>query len=126
MSYKKGLIIFPVFLLILGFLVISSPQQSHSAIIPESDCCINNGGLGCDNLECQNFICGIDSYCCEVEWDGICADEAQQYCPVCGGEPTFVRPVPTLNQWALIALAGIMGLSALYILVRRNPLEPSK
>ena len=33
------------------------------------DCCVPNGTPGCSDFECCDFICFIDSYCCDVEWD---------------------------------------------------------
>jgi hypothetical protein len=50
---------------------------------PSSDCCIANGTPGCDDPECVVIICGIDPFCCDVAWDGICADEALELCPIC-------------------------------------------
>jgi hypothetical protein len=52
--------------------------------------CFNNGGLflddsncdeaghgtGCNEPLCQDAVCGIDPYCCDVAWDGLCVDEA--------------------------------------------------
>ena len=43
------------------------------------------GGL--QDATCTADICAFDSYCCDTEWDGICADEASQFCTVCGGTP---------------------------------------
>jgi hypothetical protein len=48
-------------------------------------CCEAHDGTGCADGDCVAFICEIDAYCCETEWDQICADEALQYCPVCQG-----------------------------------------
>jgi hypothetical protein len=50
---------------------------------PASNCCSANGGLGCDNDTCEALVCGIDSFCCNVAWDSICADEAATF-PECG------------------------------------------
>ncbi len=47
---------------------------------PASNCCIANGGVGCDDPECQAIVCGVDPFCCDVAWDSICADEAAQLC----------------------------------------------
>jgi hypothetical protein len=52
-----------------------------------SNCCIAHGGLGCDNPECQAIVCAMDPFCCDVAWDGICADEASTFCVACGGDP---------------------------------------
>ena len=46
-----------------------------------SNCCFPNGGTGCDNVACQDAVCGIDAFCCNTEWDGILAGEAAELCP---------------------------------------------
>ncbi|MGP1346737.1 MAG: di-heme oxidoredictase family protein [Phycisphaerales bacterium] len=51
----------------------------------ESDCCIANGTPGCDDPTCQDFICAADPFCCDTQWDQICADAALIDCDVCGG-----------------------------------------
>ncbi|MHC4429813.1 MAG: proprotein convertase P-domain-containing protein, partial [Planctomycetota bacterium] len=48
-----------------------------------SDCCIPNGTPGCDDPECEAIVCGMDPFCCDVAWDGICADEALEFCEIC-------------------------------------------
>ncbi len=40
------------------------------------DCCEANGTPGCGDSGCQQTVCGVDSYCCTVEWDDLCADIA--------------------------------------------------
>ncbi len=54
---------------------------------PDSDCCFPNGSPGCSDPQCVNIICQQDPFCCETEWDGICADAALEQCPVCQGNP---------------------------------------
>ena len=44
------------------------------------NCFAPNGTPGCDISECQDLICGADPFCCEVEWDAICADAALVQC----------------------------------------------
>ena len=58
---------------------------SMSSYAGGSNCCISNGGLGCDNAACEATVCAVDSFCCSVAWDGICAAEAASLCAVCGG-----------------------------------------
>ena len=41
-----------------------------------SNCCVANGGVGCDNPSCTAAVCAADSFCCDVAWDSICADAA--------------------------------------------------
>jgi len=45
-----------------------------------SDCCEANGGIGCDDLSCEDTVCSADLFCCDVEWDGICAAQAETLC----------------------------------------------
>ena len=49
------------------------------------DCCTANGSTGCDDDGCETYVCGEDAYCCDTEWDSICAGEAVDWCTGCGG-----------------------------------------
>ncbi len=51
------------------------------------DCCIANGTPGCDDLACCTVVCAADAFCCDVEWDAICADAAAGLCAACGAAP---------------------------------------
>lgn len=42
---------------------------------PTSDCCVPNGTPGCGNSECQDLVCACDPFCCDVEWDSLCAGD---------------------------------------------------
>ncbi|MCA9291352.1 MAG: hypothetical protein KDA25_09495 [Phycisphaerales bacterium] len=46
---------------------------------------VPNGSPGCDDVECCETVCAVDPFCCETEWDQICANEAID---LCGGPPT--------------------------------------
>jgi len=46
------------------------------------DCCTDNGSPGCENNLGEDCVCDFDPYCCEGNWDAICAD---YYVNVCGG-----------------------------------------
>jgi hypothetical protein len=49
-----------------------------------TNCCSDQsgqGGLGCDDPECEALVCATDPFCCDTAWDGQCADEAQDLCP---------------------------------------------
>jgi hypothetical protein len=51
-----------------------------------SNCCIANGGLGCDDPVCQDAVCAVDPFCCSNTWDQICANQAASLCgDLCGG-----------------------------------------
>jgi hypothetical protein len=44
------------------------------------DCFSDNGSPTCDDEACCTAVCDIDRYCCDVEWDGFCAGEAEGLC----------------------------------------------
>ena len=44
------------------------------------DCFTNTGTPGCADVECCNTVCAVDSYCCDVVWDDICAAKAENLC----------------------------------------------
>ena len=48
--------------------------------ISGSNCCTAWGGLGCDDVACQDAVCAFDGFCCSTAWDGICASEAASIC----------------------------------------------
>lgn len=54
-----------------------------------SNCCVAHDGGGCDDSACEDFICFIDPFCCDVKhngyWDQTCALEAVASCSVCQG-----------------------------------------
>ncbi|MCW5900265.1 MAG: T9SS type A sorting domain-containing protein [Flavobacteriales bacterium] len=43
---------------------------------PAGPCCTSNGTPGCDDAACQAVICASDPFCCNTQWDGICAGSA--------------------------------------------------
>jgi hypothetical protein len=49
-------------------------------------CDAPNGTRGCEDVDCCELICSMDPFCCDVEWDDICADEAITYCGVCSAD----------------------------------------
>jgi hypothetical protein len=51
----------------------------------QGDCCDANGSVGCEDITCQQIVCADDPFCCNVTWDSICADAADDNCAVCGG-----------------------------------------
>lgn len=57
------------------------------------DCCSANGTPSCDDTICCNAVCADDPFCCETEWDSVCAGETAALpaeCPTCSsacGDP---------------------------------------
>ncbi|MCH7701865.1 MAG: hypothetical protein IID37_09260, partial [Planctomycetes bacterium] len=61
----------------------SPPPQACG---PGTGNCCQEGGNGspsCDDEDCCNAICAADPFCCDTEWDDICADQAQDECDIC-------------------------------------------
>ena len=44
------------------------------------NCLEAHGGLGCDNADCEAIVAALDPFCVNVAWDGICANEAIEFC----------------------------------------------
>lgn len=44
------------------------------------DCCAPHGSPGCNDIPCCEAVCEADPFCCDTEWDQICADEAAALC----------------------------------------------
>jgi hypothetical protein len=42
----------------------------------EGDCCADNGTPGCNIPACQAIVCANDPFCCDNNWDALCADQA--------------------------------------------------
>ena len=71
---------------------------SASSFAGGSNCCVANGGVGCDDAACQAAVCAIDPFCCSTAWDGICASEAAGLCAVCGAQPCDNTCPPCLGD----------------------------
>jgi len=39
-------------------------------------CFADNGTPGCDDAGCCAAVCAVDPFCCDTQWDALCADEA--------------------------------------------------
>lgn len=77
------------------------------------ECCLPNFTPKCNDAACCNAVCDIDSYCCDVEWDLVCAtgaletdgcDGPEEACPApqCGepdaGDCCFANGTPSCND----------------------------
>lgn len=40
------------------------------------DCCTANGSVGCNDPACVVAICMSDPFCCNIEWDDVCQNNA--------------------------------------------------
>ena len=55
----------------------------------QGECCDANGTPGCNNTDCCRRVCAIDPFCCDADWDQMCADAAAGF-PQCQCQP----PIP--------------------------------
>ena len=57
------------------------------------DCCTANPGTpGCADQTCCETVCAADAFCCNTEWDQICATQAATLCEACGGGSCDIPP----------------------------------
>jgi hypothetical protein len=68
----------------VGEFILSATCSGECGDAGSGSCFESNGTPFCDDAECCNAVCEIDTFCCEVTWDGICADEAGVECGNCG------------------------------------------
>ena len=54
-----------------------------------NDCCAPNKTPGCSDQACCDSICTADPFCCDTQWDSVCANAARDGCDpsACGDGP---------------------------------------
>jgi len=73
-------------------------------------CCEANFSPGCNDAFCCQLVCASDPYCCDTEWDGVCAGTAQTVCAAClllcpgGGDCCINNGTPGCNDAACCEL----------------------
>ncbi len=63
-----------------------------------NSCCVAAANPGCSDVDCCNAVCAVDSFCCTVQWDGICAGEAISLCAACGTSCTVDCSSATVEE----------------------------
>jgi hypothetical protein len=110
MISKKNKSIFVTTFLIIGFFFLALPEKGYSGVAPIG-CCITD-------LGCIDIISGeihlpcittevLGGSCTEESIEGLCLESE-------------VSNVPTLSEWGLIALAGILGIVGFMVMRRRK------
>lgn len=99
---------------IAGFFILALPEKGFSgAPIPPTGCCIG------PNDECVNLGGGIVA--CQVGSvvdNGICTVEGPG--GICSDAIPESTPIPTLSEWGLIAMAGVLGIVGFMIIRKRK------
>jgi hypothetical protein len=54
---------------------------------PAEQSCFVASSAACNDPVCCEYVCGIDSFCCNVAWDGLCVSEALDNCILACGAP---------------------------------------
>ncbi len=60
--------------------IIQCPDDPPACGPGAGDCCAAHAAAGCDDCGCCGIVCDNDPYCCNFEWDGVCAQEAEALC----------------------------------------------
>ena len=53
--------------------ILADPLFVAGATIVPSNCCESQPTPGCSDPECEATVCACDPFCCDVQWDGLCA-----------------------------------------------------
>jgi len=79
--------------LLTGLALAALAGEAHAT----SNCCLDRGGPGCDDLACEDVVCSADPFCCDVQWDIFCVDKAVE---LCGGLCAIgTGPLPSGLDW---------------------------
>ena len=70
--------------------------------VSDESCFVAHDTPGCNDESCCSLVCGLDPFCCDVEWDQICKDSANLNCGGCGepsgGSCYCAHPTPGCND----------------------------
>ncbi len=115
MISKKSMSIFVATFLVIGFFFLALPEKGYSGVEP----------LGCCEFEvkaepslfCQNIFSEEGVTECNAEGEFFEGE-------VCSINETFctnpASNVPTLSEWGLIAMAGVLGIVGFMVMRRRK------
>jgi len=69
-----------------GTATVSCPPPNPCGNPAAGSCYQVHTTVGCADATCCNLICNLDATCCEIDWDALCAENAELQC--------FVPPNP--------------------------------
>lgn len=104
----KTVLSFFVAFLTFGFLLLALPDEGFSGVSTDVDCCQLEGQCT-DSTEIP-VECPVEDF---VE-NAFCDRETGQCTPI-----PIVSNIPTLTEWGLMAMAGILGIAG-FIIIRRK------
>lgn len=68
-------------------LVVELSACTGSHVGGPGNCCDVSQEPGCSDAACSDTVCAVDSFCCDVQWDALCAREAATICTACSWDP---------------------------------------
>jgi len=106
MMFRNQVSLFVAAFLIIGFFFLALPEKGFS----QDGCCQSTENT------CFNIVDGGGPAACLIIdfVDGAFCSEGQCI------PPTVVTPIPTLSEWGLIAMAGILGIVGFMVIRRRK------
>jgi len=106
----KGISTFVIALLVFSFMFLALPDKGYSgADMMHIGCCQGTG-------ECDDIFEGGTSCTVEAFREGQICNEATGQCV----QQVNNTPIPTLSEWGLIAMAGILGIVGFMVIRRRK------
>ena len=124
---KNKFSLFVATFLIIGFFFLALPDKGYSqSIFDGPPCCDvlrSNVCLGGEEAAIQACkSCEADPLLnCELVEDGICVpDGDSSFFGSCVSPPPVTSPIPTLSEWGLIAMAGILGIVGFMVIRRKK------
>ena len=112
---KNSITTFVASFLVLGFFFLALPQNGNTQEI-EPGCCqygLEQGERSCLDVggRCPRPLPG-------TSFDGFFpGEECNEETGFCSG---FIKDVPTLSEWGLIAMAGVLGVVGFMVMRRRK------
>ena len=113
MMIKNRISLFLVTFLIIGFFFLALPEKGFSGTgMTPIGCCQFTKPIECNNLFTEGEVleCGIEEG--TILLGEVCMDDTE-----CSSPATNV---PTLSEWGLIAMAGVLGIVGFMVIRRRK------
>ena len=101
---------FVVAFLTFGFLLLALPEEGFSGFSADVDCCQLEGQCT-DSTQIPTPACLVE----DLVENAFCDRETGQCTQIISE-----RNIPTLSEWGLIAMAGVLGIAGFIIIRRRK------
>ena len=68
---------------VVALILVGGTRDEIGAGPPMCDCCSGGNGIGCNCQPCEDIVCDLDPFCCNIGWDTLCDGEAAMLCTCC-------------------------------------------